>query len=154
MRACTRARCFSPYIPAFLALCTPESLLRLTISNMTILPAKQAACDLCGLHGSAMQRLPVDNWSAIVLLKTWRCGGDAHVHIYIYLSVSIFVYICIITYEMTYTFQILASLLTIIHTDIRKILSVYIRVHMSIHTYQLCTYLCTLIFHIFTHHIP
>jgi len=31
---------------------------------------------------------------------------------YIYLYVSICVYICIITYEMTYTFQLLATLLT------------------------------------------
>jgi hypothetical protein len=87
--------------------------LRFPISNMTILPAKQAACDLCGLHGSAMQRLPVENWSALVLLKTWRCGGDTHVYIYIFLSVSICVYICIITYDMTYTFQLLVALLII-----------------------------------------
>ena len=26
-----------------------------------------AACDLCGLHDSVMQRLPLENWSAIVL---------------------------------------------------------------------------------------
>jgi len=39
-------------------------LLRLTISNMTILPAKQAACDLCGFHGSAMQRL---RWRTVAL---------------------------------------------------------------------------------------
>ena len=58
------------------------------------LPAKQAACDLCGLHGSAMQRLPLETWSAIVLLKTWRCGRDAHVQIYI----SICVYLCLHLY--------------------------------------------------------
>jgi len=78
----------------FFALCTSESLLRLPISNMTILPAKQAACDLCGLHGSAMPRLPLENWSAIVLSKTWRCGGDAHVQIY----TSICVYLCLLLY--------------------------------------------------------
>jgi len=46
---------------------TPESLLRLQNSNRTILPAKQAACDLCGFHDSAIQRLPLENWSTIVL---------------------------------------------------------------------------------------
>ena len=49
---------------------------------------------LCGLHVSAMQRLLVENWSALVFLKTWRCGGDAHVHIYI----SICVYLCLHLY--------------------------------------------------------
>ena len=47
----------------------PETLvplLRLPTSNKTILPAKQAACDLCGLHGSGMRRLPLENWSAIL----------------------------------------------------------------------------------------
>ena len=52
---------------------------------------------------------------------------------------------------MTYTFQLLATLLTIyIHTDLLMILSVYIRVHIFTHIYQLCTCLCALIF-IFLH---
>jgi len=128
-------------------------LLRLPISNMTILPAKQVACDLCGLHGSAMQRLPVENWSALVLLKTCWCGGDLTC-IYIYLSVSICVYICIITYEMTYAFQLLAVLLTIYTygythncfcVDTSTHLYTYIStIHMPMYTYL----------HIFTHHIP
>ena len=75
----------------FFALCTPESLFRLRTSNMTILPAKQAACDLCGIHGSAMQRLPLENWSAIVLRKTWRCREDAHMQICIFICV----YVCL-----------------------------------------------------------
>jgi len=33
-------------------------------------------------------------WSAIVLLKTWRCGGNAHVQIYL----SICVYLCLHLY--------------------------------------------------------
>ena len=78
----------------FFALCTPESLLQLPTSNMTILPAKQATCDLCGLHGSTMQRLPLENWSAVVLRKTWRCEGNAHVQIHI----SICVYLCLHLY--------------------------------------------------------
>ena len=73
---------------------TLVSLLRLPTLNKTILPAKQAACDLCGLHGSAMQTLPLENWSAIVLRKTWRCRGDAHMQIYI----SICVYLCLHLY--------------------------------------------------------
>jgi len=64
------------------------------------------------------------------------------------IPVSICVYAFIITYEMTYAFQLLAALQPYIHTDILIILSVYIRVHISIHTFQLCTCLCTLIFHI------
>jgi hypothetical protein len=68
--------------------------LRFPISNMTILPTKQVACDLCGLHVSAIQRLPVENWSALVLLKTCWCGGDTHVYIYI----SICVYLCLHLY--------------------------------------------------------
>jgi len=73
----------------FFALYTPESLLRLPTSNMTILPAKQAACDLCGLHGSVMQRLPLENWSVIVLLKTWW-WGYSRADIYIYLCLFVF----------------------------------------------------------------
>ena len=51
---------------------TPETLvplLRLPTSNKTILPAKQAACDLCGWHDRVIQRLPLENWSAVVLRK-------------------------------------------------------------------------------------
>jgi len=118
MRACTQATCFSPYIPAFFLPCAhqaQESLLRLPTLNMTILPAKQVACDLCGLHGSAMQRLPLGNWRAIVLRKTWRCGKNAHVQIYI----SICVFLCLHLYYYIWndiylqTFQLLAALLTI-----------------------------------------
>jgi len=99
----------------FFALYTLESLLRLPTSNMTILPAKQAACDLCGLHDRVMQRLPLENWSAIVLRKTCLCRGDAHVQIYI----SICVYLCLHLYHYIWndiylhTFQFLAALLTI-----------------------------------------
>jgi len=74
--------------------------------------------------------------------------------IYIYLSASICVYICMITYEMTYTFQLLAFLLTIytyrythnsfcVHTSTH--LYTYIStMHMPTYTYL----------HILTHHIP
>jgi len=99
----------------FFALCTPEILLRLPTSNMTILPAKQAACDLCGLHDSTMQTLPLENWSAIVLRKTWQCREDAHMQIYlsicVYLYLHLYYYICNDTY--LHTFQLLAPLLTI-----------------------------------------
>jgi len=99
----------------FLALSAPESLLRFPTSNMNILPAKQTECDLCGLHGSAIQRLPLENWSAIVLRKTWRYRLDTHVQIYI----SICVYLCLHLYYYIwndiylYMFQLLAVLLTI-----------------------------------------
>ena len=154
MRACTRARCFSPYIPAFFCpVHTRESLgSRLPTSNMTILPAKQAACDLCGLHGSAMQRLRLENWSTIVLLQTWRCEVMLTCR-YIYLSVSICVYTCVITYEMTYTFQLLATLLTIYtygytHNSICVHTSTHLYTYISTMHMPMCTY-----FHIFTHHI-
>ena len=48
--------------------CTPASArLEISNSNMTILPAKQTACDLCGMHDSAMLSIPLENWSAVVL---------------------------------------------------------------------------------------
>ena len=100
-------------------------------------------------------RLPLENWSAIVLRKTWRCGGNAHVQIYIYLSVSIlclhwYYYIWNDTY--LHTFQLLAALLTMYtYGYTRNSICVHMST-ISIHTYQLCKCLCTLIF-IFTHHI-
>jgi len=87
----------------------PESLLRLPTSNMTILLAKQAACDLCGFHGSAMQRLPLENWSTIVLWKTWRCGGKGHVQIY----VSICVYLCLHLYYIHLKWHVFAYVPTL-----------------------------------------
>jgi len=71
----------------------------------------------------------------------------------IYLFVSIGVYTCIITYDMTYTFQLLVALLTIytygythdsvfVHTS--TLLYTYLStMHMPMYTY----------FHIITHHI-
>jgi len=90
-----------PHIPAFFALCTPESLLQLPTSNMTILPAKQATCDLCGLHGSGCRDC---HWRTGALLCSKRPGGGGGKLTcrYIYLCVSICVYTRIIKYEMTY----------------------------------------------------
>ena len=45
---------------------------------MMSLPLKQGTCGL--VHDSAMRRLPLQNWSVMVVWKTWRCGGDDRVH--------------------------------------------------------------------------
>jgi len=142
----------------------PETLvplLRLPTLNKTIWPAKQAACDLCGLHGSAMQRLRLEIWSALVLRNTWRCGGNAHVQIYR----SICVYLCLHLYYCIWndiyldTFQLLAALLTMyaygythnsIYVHMSTHLYTYIStMHMPVYTYL---HIYTLYF-IFTHHI-
>jgi len=39
-------------------------------------------CGVCDVHASAMRRLPLQNCRVIVLWKTWRCGGDAHVQMH------------------------------------------------------------------------
>jgi len=49
---------------------------------MMSLPLKQGTCGLCDVHDSAMRRLLLEDWSVIVLWKTWRCGGDVRVKMY------------------------------------------------------------------------
>jgi len=70
-------------------------------SKIMSLLVKQATCGLCDVHGSAMRRLLLENWSATVFWKNWRCGGDAHVQIH----KSICVYLCkhvFLSSEMTF----------------------------------------------------
>ena len=149
---------FSPYIPAFFCpVHTRESLAapNLEFDYLTS-PAKQAACDLGGLHGSAVQRLLLENWSTIVLWKTWRCGGKGHVQIY----VSICVYLCLHLYDYIWndkylhTFQLLAALLTIYtygytHNSIYVRTSAYLYTYVSTMHMPMYTY-----FHILTYHVP
>jgi len=77
----------------------PETLvplLRLPTSKMTILPAKKAACDLCGLHGNTMRRLLLENWSAIVLKDLEVRGECSRADIYIYLCLFVFTLILLL----------------------------------------------------------
>jgi hypothetical protein len=41
-------------------------------------PKKEATCDFCDPHGSAMRGLQVGNLSGILPPRTWPCGGGGH----------------------------------------------------------------------------
>jgi len=107
-------------------------------------------------------RLPLENWSAIVLWKTWRCVENAHVQIYI----SICVCLCLHWYYYVWndiylhTFQLLAGLLTM-YTYGHTQNSICVQLSTYLYTYISNMYMPTYThlhiytsYFIFTHHVP
>jgi len=72
------------------------------------LPLKQGTCGIRDVHDSAMRRLPLQNWSVIVVWKTWRCGGNARVQMHW----SIFVFLRKHIFYIHLNWHVFAYLLT------------------------------------------